>query len=146
VRAEGAAAFAPRTIERWFAPDLLATDAPVVVRARADLAALDAEQHARCWEAIARLDTTGLLPGVRCPALVLAGAADVSVPVERAHELLAALPDGELDVVEGGSHMFAFERTDWLHPALARLQSRPPRDARADDRADADGSDEETAR
>lgn len=122
VRAEGAAGFAPRTVERWFAPDLLARDAPVVVRARDDLAALDAEQHARCWEAIAQLETRPLLSDVRCPAVVVAGGADTSVPLERAQELVAALPDGDLVIVEDGSHLFAFERTDWLRPMLARLE------------------------
>lgn len=143
VRAEGAAALAPRTIERWFAPALVATRAEVVMRAFGDLSGLDAETHARCWEAIAALDTTVLLADLRCSTVVLAGEADVSVPIGRAHELVAALRSAHLEIVEDGSHMFAFERTDWLHPALTALVAIP---APKDPVVESPGTNDEVAR
>ena len=123
-REEGAPALADQTIGRWFDPGLLTGAHPIVERARAELARLDAEQHARCWEAIAALDTRDALGAVRARSLVLAGEADTSVPLDRCRELADALPDADLEVVPSGAHLFAFERTDWLAPALERLASR----------------------
>jgi pimeloyl-ACP methyl ester carboxylesterase len=59
---------------------------------------------------------------IACPALVLHGTADLAYPVERASELVDALPGAEpLVVVEGGAHFLSFTHPDEVNPALTKF-------------------------
>ena len=58
-----------------------------------------------------------LLGGVRCPALVVAGAEDRIVPVSAAQAYAARLPGAKLEIVAGCGHCVAMEQPD----RLARL-------------------------
>jgi pimeloyl-ACP methyl ester carboxylesterase len=116
----GMAGLTEQTLQRWFAPALLAAGDPLVARARATLEAADPRVHAACWRAIAELDASEVLGGLPLPTTVLAGETDASLPLARAEELVALLPQARLEIHTGGSHLFAFEGHDWLLPALER--------------------------
>lgn len=51
------------------------------------------------------LDIRDVLPSVTCPVLLLHSAGDLAIPVERAIELAAALPDCDLKMLDGDNHI-----------------------------------------
>jgi pimeloyl-ACP methyl ester carboxylesterase len=55
-----------------------------------------------------------LLPKITVPALVIAGDRDTFTPPRYAEEMAAALPDSELLVVEGGTHVVPLERKEMV--------------------------------
>ncbi len=52
------------------------------------------------------------VPAIQAPTLVLSGDADAIVPVQNSRNLAAKIPNAELRIVEGGSHLFFIERPD----------------------------------
>lgn len=50
------------------------------------------------------------LSEIRKPTLVLSGDADIIVPVQNSRNLANGIPDAELRIIGGGSHMFFMER------------------------------------
>ena len=71
------------------------------------------------------LDLTGVLPAVRCPALVVGAELDLTFPPARSAALAAAIPGAALTVVAGAGHGLVAEAPgrvlDVLLPFLARL-------------------------
>jgi pimeloyl-ACP methyl ester carboxylesterase len=67
-------------------------------------------------------DCTTVLPHIHAPVLVLAGAADPTVPPAQAHWIAQHLPQATLALVEGAGHALFAERPeeyrrviiDWL--------------------------------
>ncbi|GAA3432236.1 alpha/beta fold hydrolase [Kutzneria kofuensis] len=56
---------------------------------------------------------------ISCPTLVLHGTADAAYPVERAEEIVAAVPKAEpLVLVEGGAHFLSLTDADAVNPSL----------------------------
>ncbi len=67
---------------------------------------------------IARPDASALLPGIRCPALVLCGEQDGWAPAERHREMAARIPDAQLVLVPECGHMSTLERPEAVTRAL----------------------------
>ncbi len=63
-------------------------------------------------------DLLGLCRAIACPALVVHGADDPTIPVRCANEISAAIPYAELAVIKGGDHVF-----NTAHPA--DMQAEP---------------------
>ncbi len=62
-----------------------------------------------------------LLPLLRRPVLLLAGAEDRAVPPLNAKVMARALPRAELVVVPGGGHLMLFEQADAVAPVITRF-------------------------
>jgi pimeloyl-ACP methyl ester carboxylesterase len=75
--------------------------------------------NASAWITEARLDLTGQLPNLACPALLLWGDADPISPVAAGERLAALLPDARLHVVGGGEHDLALTHAGQLAPIVA---------------------------
>ncbi|EWM14148.1 alpha/beta fold hydrolase [Kutzneria sp. 744] len=61
---------------------------------------------------------------ISCPTLVLHGTADAAYPVERAEEIVAAVPKAEpLVLVEGGAHFLSLTDPDAVNPPLREFLS-----------------------
>jgi pimeloyl-ACP methyl ester carboxylesterase len=77
------------------------------------------------WAMTALVDRDAVLDRageITAPALVLHGSADLAYPIERAAELVAALPGAEpLVVVEGGAHFLSYTHPDEVNPHLERF-------------------------
>ncbi|GHH41168.1 2-succinyl-6-hydroxy-2,4-cyclohexadiene-1-carboxylate synthase [Lentzea cavernae] len=65
------------------------------------------------------------LPEIGAPALVLHGTADLAYPVAKAEALVAALPEAELVLVEGGAHFLSLTHAADVNPHLERFLSAP---------------------
>lgn len=72
----------------------------------------------------ARTDARGLLPSIGCPTLVIHGADDRTIPVERGAELAAAIPGAELAVVDDAGHFVFFEQPEIVTSVLAAFLDR----------------------
>ena len=64
------------------------------------------------WRQTMAFDSREWLGQIGCPTLVLAGSADVGIPVHHARMLAAGLPDARLAVIEGADHTMIWSRTD----------------------------------
>ena len=109
VRAEGTAALAGATMERWFSP---AADPDVVARFAAMLRAVPAAGYAACCAAIRDMDQRDRLGRIAAPTLVIAGGDDPATPPEHAELLAAGIPGARLAVIDGARHLANVERAE----------------------------------
>lgn len=65
--------------------------------------------------------TTDLLPQLDVPALVIGGDRDTFTPPRLAEEMAAALPRGELLMVQGGTHVVPLERKELVRERVERF-------------------------
>lgn len=74
----------------------------------------DASEFARNQQAaaVAAFDSTGWLGDLDLPTLVLHGTADRVLPVENGEQIHDVLPESELSLYDGGSHLFFIEEAD----------------------------------
>jgi 3-oxoadipate enol-lactonase len=116
---EGVAGLWPGLSERLFAPAV-----PAEVVERAGAIALEQPTGRLKAHVVAmrdRPDSTGLLPGIDVPVLVVAGVDDQVVPRAEARALADALPNGELVTLDGTGHLPAFEWPGELARRLLRF-------------------------
>ncbi|MFD1565168.1 alpha/beta fold hydrolase [Haloarchaeobius amylolyticus] len=80
----------------------------------------DADEPAREAQAAAvqSFDVSERLGRVRVPTLILHGTDDRVVPVENARLLEEKLPNSQLELIEGGSHLFFIENDDLVNEYL----------------------------
>jgi pimeloyl-ACP methyl ester carboxylesterase len=78
------------------------------------LAAFERQEEAL----IGRPDNRPLLPGIRCPTLVLVGREDALTPPELAREIAAGIPGAKLKIVADCGHLSTLERPEAVNRAL----------------------------
>jgi pimeloyl-ACP methyl ester carboxylesterase len=88
-------------------PDLIER----IVDWRLDSDANEAGRNAQA-AAVAAFDASEELGALSVPTLIMHGSADRVLPVENAHALSDRLPHAELELFEGGPHLFFVERAD----------------------------------
>ena len=72
-------------------------------------------QHAAI---MARPDNRPLLPGIRCPTLVLVGREDVLTPLELSREIADGIPGSHMEVIPDCGHLSTLEQPDAVNRAL----------------------------
>lgn len=73
---------------------------------------------------LSRPDAGGLLPGIRCPALVLCGEEDSWAPAARHREMAAQIPGATLELIPECGHMCTLERPEAVTRALLAWYAR----------------------
>ncbi len=68
-----------------------------------------------------RVDSTPLLSKIHCPVVLVHGDADVLIPIDRAREVKAAVPDAHLVEIRGAGHMPMMEAKERTAEALKFL-------------------------
>jgi pimeloyl-ACP methyl ester carboxylesterase len=63
-------------------------------------------------QAILGHDTSGRLPQLRVPTLVVHGTEDQMVPVSNAHMIAGLIPGSQLEILEGVGHLFFWEQPE----------------------------------
>lgn len=109
-KAEGTAALAPATLERWFTAPYRATHPEVMARITRLIAATPVAGYVGCAEAIRRLDVTGRLGAVAAPTLVLVGADDPGTPPAASRAIAEAIPGARLEIIPSASHLSCLEQ------------------------------------
>lgn len=74
------------------------------------VAAMDVEMFLRMLQAVGEHTTADMLPSIAVPTLVIAGELDTFTPPHLAEEMAAAIPDSELVVFSGATHVVPVER------------------------------------
>ncbi len=91
-------------------------------RLRAIAESIEAETIVRALEGLAgRPDSTGLLPTITVPTLVLHGAEDATVPVDEARAMAGRIPGARLRVVDGAGHLPMVETPEAFDAELGRF-------------------------
>jgi len=72
---------------------------------------------------MSRPDSTGLLPAIHVPTLILVGVEDTVTPVANALEMQKAIAGAELVEVPGAGHLSNLEQPEMFDAALARFLS-----------------------
>ena len=67
------------------------------------------------------MDSTPLLESIHYPVVIVHGDADNLVPIDRAREVKAALPDAYLVEISGAGHMPMMEASEKTAEALRHL-------------------------
>lgn len=96
VRSRGLGALADEVIERWFSPATIAAASPFVEQVYACFRAVDPEGYIGCCEAILAMDLRESLARIACPALVIAGRDDLSLPPEHSRLIAQRIPGARL--------------------------------------------------
>lgn len=105
------------TLARWFAPDELAADGPLVRYARHCLTAADPVAWAHDLDAIGSYDRSEDVPALDISTTLIAAELDQVATVDAMTALAGRLPHARLHVV-GGSHMSPFVHPDRLTELL----------------------------
>jgi pimeloyl-ACP methyl ester carboxylesterase len=124
-REKGMAAMATRWVQGMVWPPRL-NDAALVQDIIDMFARRSADMFAAQVRALlARPDSSSLLPGIRCPTLVLCGEQDSWAPAARHREMAETIPGARLVRVPECGHMCTMERPDAVTRALLDWHAPP---------------------
>ncbi len=103
---------------RYFAKLVIALGLTHVEKSRARwvvelIAAQDGGLMRTAWREAMAFDSRPRLGAIRCPTLVIAGAADEAVPFHHAWTLHQGIAGSQLQIVDGADHALA-----WTHPEV----------------------------
>ena len=123
VRANGIEPLVGPTLERWFTAPFRQTNPAAMARIGALIRATPGEGYIGCGYAIAGLDTTERLPQLRCPTLVIVGAADAGTPPGMGRRIADQVSGARFESIAAASHLCNIEQatvfnrllTDFLH-------------------------------
>jgi len=114
------------TIERWFTPETLARNPPVLDRVREMIRTTNPVGHEGCCEALKTLSYGPELHKIPVPVLFIGGEKDKGAPPAALEEASKKVPDGKHVVIPEAGHISALENPpavmeaieDWLscHP------------------------------
>jgi len=116
-QAQGVAALADATMERWFTADFRAREAQEVARIRGIFTATDPVGYASACCAIRDMDQRAGLAAIRAPTLVICGTQDSGTTPALAAELAAAIANARL-VELPAAHLSNIEAEDAFNAAL----------------------------
>lgn len=129
VERDGMTGIAEAVLQRWFTPRTSAERPEIVDGFRTMLLRTPAGGYAAGCRAVRDADLRGTDAAIRCPALVVSGAADAVTPPSAGSAMHEAIPGAQMRVVEGASHILPVERPDATADAirafLAGLHERP---------------------
>jgi 3-oxoadipate enol-lactonase len=114
VRANGVGAILDTAIARMFPPVFQAARPDIVAARKAALASADASCFAQACLALAALDLSPRLAGIRSPTLVMCGALDQTTPPALAREVARSIPGAIYREIEGAGHCPMLEQPDAL--------------------------------
>lgn len=120
IRTEGLGSFPEAVMPRLVGRTTLESRPAVVEQVTRLILANEPEGVADALQAMAdRRDSSDLLGGITCPALVIAGDEDAFIPISEAEALARAIPGTKLEVVPGAGHLVNLESPEVFQRALA---------------------------
>jgi 3-oxoadipate enol-lactonase len=117
VTKSGMAAVADAVLQRWFTPAFLDHSFARAAPLREMLVNANAGGYAGTCAAIRDMDLRPILPLVKTPTLVIAGARDSSTPLERSKEIAAGIKHSRLLVLDC-AHISNVEQAERFNRAL----------------------------
>jgi pimeloyl-ACP methyl ester carboxylesterase len=121
----GSAALLERDAPRLFSAATQALHHDIVERAREIAALNSALGVASASRGMGlRPDSTGLLPGIRCPALVIVGEQDTITPVAEARTMFERIPNAQLEIIAGAGHLSNLEQPEAFTGLVVRFMQQ----------------------
>jgi 3-oxoadipate enol-lactonase len=121
VRAEGMVPLVTATLDRWFTRTFRAAQPERVAEIGRMIASTPPEGYAACCELLATTDLTDGLSGIKCKVQVICGAYDASAPPNRSEELVAAIPDATMTILDS-AHFSAIESAEPFAATVINFQ------------------------
>jgi 3-oxoadipate enol-lactonase len=121
VRAQGIESLVLPTLERWFTAPYRETHPQVMARIGALIRATPLDGYVGACQAIAALDTTDRLPQVRCPTLVIVGAADAGTPPGMGRKIVEQIPGARFESIAEASHLCNVEQAATFNRLLTEF-------------------------
>ena len=118
VRAEGTAAVADATMERWFSPGFRDAEPETVARVREMVASTPVEGYSGCCEAIREWDFRTELGRISAPTLVLSAENDPSTPPDHGRLIADGIPGAAFSVLPGAWHLSNVEQAEEFTAAV----------------------------
>jgi 3-oxoadipate enol-lactonase len=100
VREGGIAAVADAVIAGWLTEPFRLREPETTARLKAMLLNSPVEGYLACCEALSTLDQRALLPRIKAPTLVIAGAQDKATPVEAGESIRSRIPGATMTVLD----------------------------------------------
>jgi 3-oxoadipate enol-lactonase len=113
---KGMEALVDVTVNRWYPPEFVATDAPVLDKVRAMIRTTPYDGFAGCAYALSDYDLKPGLGGIKNPVLCMSGTKDAAYPGTKA--IATAVPGAKLVDLEGAGHISNTELPDKFTGAL----------------------------
>ena len=120
-REQGMAAHVQPTLERWFTAPWRAAHPEVMERIGTLIRNTPVAGYVGCAQAIARIDVTDRLNGIKAPTLVIVGRDDIGTPPAMSEVIAAAIPGARLEVISDASHLSNIEQADAFNRLLLDL-------------------------
>jgi len=118
VEAVGMEGIVESMLKRWFTAPFRRRRPDVLDRVRAMLRGTPPQGYIGCCHALPKIDVSGRLGEIRCPALVIVGEEDPGTPVEMAREIHAGLPVAQLAILRSASHLSNVEQPEEFNRVL----------------------------
>jgi 3-oxoadipate enol-lactonase len=115
---EGMEGLVDSTISRWFTPESVAANIPVLDKVRAMIRSTDQIGHAGVCNAIKTLAYGPRLSEIRVPTLIVGGANDKGAPPEALAAGAAAIPGAKHVIVPAAGHICNLENPADFNAAL----------------------------
>ena len=115
---KGTGALVESTLARWFTEPWRAAHPEVMEAIGALIRNTPVAGYVGCAHAIARIDVTDRLDGIKAPTLVIVGRDDVGTPPAMAEAIAAAIPGARLAVIPEASHLSNIEQADAFNRLL----------------------------
>lgn len=117
-REKGMQALLESTLERWFTPEFLKGNSPMLATIRKAFLATPVEGYVGASEAISRLDTLDRLSEIKVPTLILVGEDDPGTPVAASEVIHRRISGSKLIVLPACRHLSNVERAEGFNRHL----------------------------
>ena len=121
---QGMAPHVEPTIGRWFTAPFRERRADVVNPVRAIIRGTHPQGYIGCCHAIAALDLTDRLGGIRIPTLVIVGEDDPATPVAASRTIHERIKGSELVILKSASHLSNLEQAEAFNRAITTFLAR----------------------
>jgi 3-oxoadipate enol-lactonase len=120
VQNQGMEALVEPTVRRWFRPEFIAGNPPLLEKIRRMIATTPAGGFIACGRALQQFDYRECLPRIAVPTLLLVGAADGAMP-EVMREMHQAMPGSNFVEIPKAGHLPNVENPEVFNPTLAKF-------------------------
>jgi 3-oxoadipate enol-lactonase len=115
---EGMEGLVESTISRWFTPESVAANIPVLDKVRAMIRSTDQTGHAGCCQALKTLAFGSRLGEIRVPTLIIGGAQDKGAPPQALSDAADAIPGAKHVMIPNAGHISNLENPADFNKAL----------------------------
>ncbi len=109
------------TLERWFTPEYLSQNPPLVQMIRRQILATPVAGYIGCSEAIRKLDNLGRLSEINISTLIIVGEEDPGTPVAAAEAMQERIDGSKLVVLPAARHLSNIEQAEGFNTALLKF-------------------------